>query len=100
MQNVKRFIAMFYVALMLLFKVAGLHALTHHADEQDVQHCELCDITTVVNFIPALKTEHPVLPQKENYFSEPKFTNTTPYIVFNNRHLASNLFTRPPPQFS
>ncbi|WP_276165392.1 DUF2607 family protein [Zobellia alginiliquefaciens] len=100
MENVKRFIAIFYVALMLLFKVAGLHALTHHAEEQDVQHCEVCDITTAVNFIPALETVPPVLPQKESFFSEQKITNTTYNIAFNNRHLASNLFARPPPRFS
>lgn len=100
MKNVKQHIAIFYVALILLFKVVGLHALTHHTDDTDGQHCEVCHITTAVGFIPLLETETPVLKQTDYYFSEQKFNNRTTYVVFNNRHLSSYLFTRPPPQLS
>ena len=100
MKNTKHFIALFYVTLFFLFKVAGLHALTHHADDTGVEHCEVCDITTTVNFIPLLETESPVLPKPEYYFSEPKFTNIAPFVVFNNRFLSNYLRTRPPPQLS
>ncbi|WP_209400404.1 hypothetical protein [Pseudozobellia sp. WGM2] len=97
MKIVKHNIALFYVALILLFKVAGLHALTHHTDEPDIQHCEVCDITTAVNFIPLLEAEHPVIPQKETFFYEKKISQNTSYVFLGNRHLESYLFTRPPP---
>lgn len=91
---------MFYIALILLFKVVGLHALSHHADDTDVQHCEVCHITTAVSFIPLLETETPVLPKTEYYFLAQKINASTSLVVFNNQHLSSYLFTRPPPQVS
>jgi len=96
----KNCITLFFVTLFLLFKVAGLHALSHHDEDIDVQHCEVCDITTTANFIPLLQTESPVLPKTEYYFSESKFTNIAPFVVFINRFLSSYLRTRPPPQLS
>jgi hypothetical protein len=96
----KNCITLFFVTLFLLFKVAGLHALSHYGKDIDVQHCEVCDITTTANFTPLLQTESPVLPKTEYYFSEPKFNTNTQFVVFNNRFLSSNLLTRPPPQLS
>ncbi|MBT9189268.1 hypothetical protein [Zobellia russellii] len=98
MKSSKNFVSMFFVALFLVFKVAGLHALTHHIDDSDAQHCEVCHITTAVNFTPLLKTESPVLPQTEFYFFEQKFSNNAPQLVFENQFLGNNRFTRPPPQ--
>jgi len=100
MKNAKHPIAIFYVALLLLFKVSGLHALAHHDGDSDVQHCEVCHITTAVSFTPLLETESPVLPQTKYFFSGQNFNNAAPYVVFNNSHLVGYLFTRPPPQFS
>ncbi len=99
MKNKKYFTTMFFVALFLLFKVAGLHELTHHADDADVEHCEVCHITTAVNFIPLLETKTTVLPQTEYFLSEQKFNSIVPCVVFNNKYLSSYLFTRPPPLF-
>ncbi len=99
MKNLKHHIAMFYVALILLFKVGGLHALTHyHADDTDVQHCEVCHITTAVNFIPLLDVEIAVLSQPEYFFLEQKVTNNASNIVYSNGDLSSYFCTRPPPQ--
>ncbi|CAZ98467.1 hypothetical protein Q4603_09485 [Zobellia galactanivorans] len=99
MKNIKHIIALFYVTLILLFKVAGLHALTHHIDDSDAQHCEVCHITSAVNFTPLIEAETPVLPQTEFYLFEKKLTNKAPDLVFKDRLLASNRFTRPPPRF-
>jgi len=99
-KKLKHNIALFYVALMLLFKVGGLHALTHQADDTDVQHCELCLVTTAVGFTPVLETETPVLPPTDYYFHEQKRNSTAPQIVLNDGHLASYRFTRPPPLVS
>ncbi len=100
MKNVKHITAIFFVTMILLFKVAGLHALSHHADDDDVQHCEVCHITLVDSLTPLLETESPVLPQVEYYFPEKKINTTHERVVFKNRHLSGYLFTRPPPQFS
>jgi len=99
MKNTKHFIALFYITLILLFKVAGLHALSHHADETDIQHCEVCHITTAVNFTPLLETQPQVIPQTEFYIWEPNISISAPAVAINERHLSSYLFTRPPPQF-
>ena len=99
MKNAKHLIALFYITLILLFKVAGLHALSHHADETDVQHCEVCHITTAVNFTPLLETQPLVVAPTEFYNWEPTISIVAPVVALNERHLSSYLFTRPPPQF-
>ncbi len=98
MQNKKHIIALFYLVLMLLFKVAGLHALSHDADDGDIQQCEVCHITAAASVIPLLEIETVVLP-KPHYFVVQK-VNTTTLVAFNSQHLSSFLFTRPPPQVS
>ncbi len=100
MKNSKNFTVMFFVTLFLLFKVAGLHALTHHEDDPDIQHCEVCHISTTVNFIPLLETETTVLPDTEYFFTEQQINDKALFVTYNNRYLSSYLFTRPPPQFS
>lgn len=99
MKNAKHLIALFYVTLILLFKVAGLHSLTHQADDTDVQHCEVCHITTAVNFTPVLSIEPTTIPLTEFYVWEQKNNIVAPSNALNERNLSSNLFTRPPPAF-
>jgi len=98
MKNVKHHIALFYVALFLMFKVSGLHAFTHHADDSDVQHCEVCHITTTIGFVPLLEADILVIPQTDSFFAEQKDNAKTVHFVHNNKHLANYLFARPPPQ--
>lgn len=97
LKKVKRHIAFFYVALMLIFKVAGLHAITHNADETDLQHCEVCVFTTVVSLTPFLEADIPDLIQKNNYVVEQKLKFTAQNVAFSNQHLSSYHLTRPPP---
>lgn len=92
--------ALFHIALIVLFKVAGLHAFVAHNDDLDAQHCEVCHITTSVNFTPLLETDTAVIPQANYFFFEQSFNNIAPESVFNNKYLLSYRFTRPPPPFS
>ncbi|GAA4232083.1 hypothetical protein GCM10022291_06000 [Postechiella marina] len=98
MKNVKQITATFFITLILLFKVAGLHALSHHADEHEAQHCEVCDIVTAVNFTPHLETEALNVPKVQFFFCEKAFTKPAVKTGFSNRYLDSYLFARPPPQ--
>lgn len=100
MKNKKHFITLFFVTLFLLFKVAGLHALSHHEDDSDLQHCEVCQVSSVVNFTPLLETEATVLLDTEYFFTEQQINDKALFVTFINRHLSSYLFTRPPPLFS
>jgi len=93
-------IALFYIALILFFKVVGLHAFTAHNDDIGVQHCEICHITTAVNFTPILEADISVVPQTEYFLSERKDSSIAANVVFNSKFLLSYHFTRPPPQFS
>ena len=99
-KNSKSNIALFYVALILLFKVTGLHALTPHDDDSNAQHCEICHITTGVSFTPLLEADITAVPQTEYVLLEQKHNEKTPNTVLNNKFLSSYHFTRPPPQFS
>lgn len=98
MKKVEHIIAMFFVTMILLFKVAGVHVLTHHVNDDDIQHCEVCHITTAASFTPILDVDSTVLPQPEYFFTEQKLNNCSKSVVFNNRHLSSYLYTRPPPK--
>jgi len=100
MQNVKQHIALFYVALMLLFKVVGLHALSHHTDDGDVNHCQVCEISTEINLTPLVNTEASYATVDCILFPEEKLTNNTFFVAVSNRFLSSNLHTRPPPPLS
>lgn len=93
-------IALFYIALIVLFKVAGLHAFASHNDDLDAQHCEVCHITTAVSFTPFLEADTAVVSHTEYFFSEQKINGIAPDSVFNNTYLLSYRFTRPPPTFS
>ncbi len=99
-KSFKQNIALFYVILILIFKVVGLHALTHLDDnDTDVQHCEVCHIVTTVSLTPILKTESPVFTPKNFYVRETKITGTAICNPHYDRYLTSYLFTRPPPKF-
>jgi hypothetical protein len=100
MKNAKNLITLFFVTLFLLFKVASLHALAHQYDDSAVEHCETCHITTAVSLIPLLETGTTTLPKTEFYFLAQKINSNTSLVVYNNQHLSSYLFTRPPPQSS
>ena len=100
MRNVKQTIALFYIALILLFKVANLHALSHQTDDYDLLQCEVSDTTTAFSSIPLLQTTGPVLAKTEYFFVAQK-TNANSFLVtFSNQYLSSYLYTRPPPPLS
>jgi hypothetical protein len=98
MKKQKRHIALFCIALMLLFKVAGLHAITHQADDSDAQHCEVCVVTVSVGFEPFLETEAALLPILDRFYFELESSIRSKSVVFHNKHLTSFHLTRPPPQ--
>lgn len=97
MKNIKHIIVLFYVALILLFKVTGLHALSHHSDDGDLKDCEVCDIISTVSFIPLIKTKTTVSPKAEYFFLAQKGNAIAVSFVLQNKHLSGYLFTRPPP---
>ncbi|MCW2118068.1 hypothetical protein [Flavobacterium sp. 7A] len=99
MKNLKHFIVTLFITLILLFKVAGLHALSHESNDTDIEHCQICDIVTAANFTPLLQTKAIDFPQFESFPSVKEQTTNTVYVVYNNQHLDNFLFTRPPPQF-
>lgn len=98
MKSVKHITATFFITLILLFKVAGLHALTHNGDENEAQHCEVCDIVTTTNFTPALQAKTVVLSNPKVFLLKTPIAKNTITTSFINRYLDSYLFTRPPPQ--
>lgn len=93
-------IALFYLALMVFFKVAGLHSLAPHGDDTDSQHCEVCHIATAIGFTPLLETDTVDFIQITYFFAEQESNALAPDLVFNNKYLSSYRFTRPPPLFS
>ncbi len=97
MKNRKHFISLFFIALFLLFKVAGLHVLSHDVDDLDIEHCEVCHITISANFTPILGTNTTIVPQKQYLLSEQKLLSLVPYFIYSDQLLSSYLFARPPP---
>lgn len=100
MQNTKQHIALFYLALMLLVKVASLHSFAHHTDDSNVNHCEVCEISTVANFTPLVGAEITEVGDQPMVFPESNISNSTFNVIIKNKFLASNLHTRPPPSLS
>jgi len=100
MQNAKQHIALFYVALILLVKVVSLHSFTHHTDDENVNHCEVCEISTVANFTPLVGAKVTEIGEKPIIFSESNNSTIVYQGIVHNHFLASNLYTRPPPSLS
>ena len=93
----KNFIILFYVTLFLVFKVGGLHALTHDEDYSNIQHCKICEISTTVNFTPLLKTGTIVLPSTKYFFVKQRLNNKALVDIHKNNYFSGYLFARPPP---
>ncbi len=95
----KQHIALFYITLILILKVGGLHAFAHATDVDDAQHCEVCVVETAVNFTPLIEADDPALPETTYYYSERELIQETPYVDARNSYLGSYHSTRPLPQF-
>lgn len=93
----KQHITLVFATLFLLFKIAGLHALSHHNDEVDEQHCEVCEISTIINFTPLLKKETKVLLNTDFTFEKKRINNKVYLLIYFNKNFSGHLFTRPPP---
>ncbi|GAA3607649.1 hypothetical protein GCM10022396_26100 [Flavivirga amylovorans] len=78
--------------------MTGLHALSHHDDDSNIQHCEVCEISTAVNFTPLLEIETTVLPNTDFFFVKQQLNDKALVAIYNNKYLSGYLFTRPPPQ--
>ncbi|WP_298350643.1 hypothetical protein [uncultured Dokdonia sp.] len=100
MQQQKHYIALFYIALIMVFKVAGLHAFTHHTDDGGIDHCEVCEITSITNFTPLLETEIAQVPVPEAVYIATSLTSATGTISFENKYFLDTSRTRPPPALS
>lgn len=100
MKKSTHIIAVFYVSLILLFKVTSLHALVHHEVASHAQHCEACHISTIINCIPLLETDSTLSKVTTYFFVEKQIIDKTLFVPFNNRHFSNYLFARPPPHFS
>ncbi len=94
----KNFVTLFFVTLFFVVKVAGLHALSHHDDDSNIQHCEVCEISTAVNFTPLLEAEPTVLQNSAFLFVKQQLNDKALAAIYNNKYLSGYLFTRPPPQ--
>ncbi|SIQ64116.1 hypothetical protein [Maribacter ulvicola] len=75
---------MFYVCLLL--KVTGSHLLSHHADDVDVEHCQVRHRTTAFNFSLLLEIQPVVVPPTEFYIWEPTISISPLGVVLNQRH--------------
>jgi hypothetical protein len=98
-KNGKSDITLFVLTLFLLFKVTGLHALSHHDEDSNFQHCEICKFSTVVNSAPLLEPETTVLSSAIIYFTKERFVPIASVFRYHNKHLSGDLFSRPPPLF-
>ena len=99
MKSMKQHIALFYVTLILLVKVAGLHVLTHEIDTAEAQHCEVCLVETAINLTPLIEAESPAIPETVFYFSEQEQITKISHVAISSSYLGSYHSTRPPPQF-
>ncbi|WP_152023898.1 hypothetical protein [Dokdonia sp. PRO95] len=84
----------------MVFKVAGLHAFSHDVDEGGIEHCEVCEITTITNFTPIVETVFTPVLVPEPVYVATTLTSATGFIDFENRYFLDTSHTRPPPVLS
>ncbi|WP_146035157.1 hypothetical protein [Formosa algae] len=96
--RVKHSISYLFLILFLSMKLVGLHALSHHEDDDDHDlHCVVCYHAAAINHTPALA---PDLQEFSFEIKEYVFTQDLRkyYNYIHSNAIASNeLFCRPPP---
>ncbi len=95
----KNTITLFFLSAFLFLRIANFHSFSHlNEDEEDVQHCELCDLITQSNsntldFCP----DSPSIPEQNisNVFNLNEFGYyTSPAIKV---LYFENFYNKPPP---
>lgn len=89
--------SLFFLALFLSIKVSSLHLLVHEENENQINHCELCDIISSVNFKPLLSSEidstYPLILD----FDGDKIKIETTQLLYHQNNLGYFFPIRPPP---
>tara|TARA_R110002049_G_scaffold3514_2_gene26324 strand:+ start:3763 stop:4071 length:309 start_codon:yes stop_codon:yes gene_type:complete len=95
--RLKNTISIFFLALFLSMKMAGLHVLAHTDDKEHALHCYICDHAVSHNLTPAISADTPEY-RIENPESIPQIEKSVDYdFVVSNTIDADQLFSRPPP---
>lgn len=97
MKQLKHIGALFLVTLFLSLKITGLHVISHHGDDDGIQHCEMCEISTTVSFTPLISSFNCEI-KVEQFLLEinsSKIEETS--LVYFNKTVIGYVFTRPPP---
>lgn len=92
----KKHIASFLLIFFISIKLIGLHALTHHHDDEHHEDCDICEFVFISNTTPVL-TNATVLfePLIQHSYNQQLFYE---YSYFYTKiHTSGTLFGRPPP---
>ena len=97
--KVKNCISLLFLASFLLLRVGNLHAATHTFSDDEVQHCELCDLMARSNEATALHMATP--PAGIPDYNAAEYDGRTPYLNYSAPELQAPYFlyfsNKPPP---
>lgn len=95
--HLKNSITYIFLALFISMNLAGLHALTHQYDHDQITHCAVCHQVKTSNQTPALlsaasgSTPHDLKPGHDH-----EIVRTRDFLV-DNTPTPDQLYSRPPP---
>ena len=95
----KNYISLFFLASFLLLRVGSLHAATHAFSDDDVQHCEFCDLMARSNEATALHMA--TTPADAPDHNEPKYDGRNAFLNYTSPKVQQPhflyYFNKPPP---
>ncbi len=95
--HIKNSITLFFLALFLTMKMAGLHVLVHTEDSDHDLNCVICDYTTAYNLTLILNPDlQCFIIETTEFIVQREITKNYSFIAVNT--IAKNeFFSRPPP---
>lgn len=96
MQKVKQHTSLFFLAVFILVKLAGLHQFSHSESDEHHNDCDICEFVITANTTPFMANDSVAIEQPiANNFKT--ITYYSHAYFYSKSYLDTSLFSRPPP---
>lgn len=92
----RKHIGLFFLAIFLVIKFAGIHEFMHSDNDEHTSDCEICEFVITSNATPFATSDTVTInePVVENYKTISYYSYA---YYYSKRYLDTSLFSRPPP---
>lgn len=96
--HLKHYLTYLFLALFILMKVTGLHAMADDDHKDKIVHCALCDFVATSNNTPILSPDVIEFNTENTKLTKRNITGEY-HFIYCTSGIPNHLFSRPPPVF-